>query len=84
MAEVPDHAAADVERGDMDDGLRAALSQLPPRMRAALVFRYFYDLDVADTADALGCSEGTVKSQTARALERLRAVIGQNPSFALR
>jgi RNA polymerase sigma-70 factor (sigma-E family) len=84
MAEVPDHAAAETVPGDLDDGLRAALSQLPPRMRAALVFRYFYDLDVADTADALGCSEGTVKSQTARALDRLRAVIGQNPSFALR
>ncbi|MFC7528871.1 SigE family RNA polymerase sigma factor [Actinoplanes sp. GCM10030250] len=84
MAEVPDRAAAEAVGGEVGEGLRAALSQLPPRMRAALVFRYFYDLDVADTADALGCSEGTVKSQTARALERLRTVIGQNPSFALR
>jgi DNA-directed RNA polymerase specialized sigma24 family protein len=48
-------------------------------MRAALVFRYFYDLDVADTADALGCTEGTVKSQTARALDRLRDVLGEYP-----
>jgi DNA-directed RNA polymerase specialized sigma24 family protein len=39
------------------------------------VFRYFYDLDVAETADALGCSQGTVKSQTARALDRLRAAL---------
>jgi RNA polymerase sigma-70 factor (sigma-E family) len=84
MAEVPDLAAAEPVSGEVGDGLRAALSQLPPRMRAALVFRYFYDLDVADTADALGCSPGTVKSQTARALERLRTVIGQNPSVALR
>jgi DNA-directed RNA polymerase specialized sigma24 family protein len=53
-------------------------------MRAALVFRYVYDLDVADTADALGCSEGTVKSQTSRALDRLRVVIGQNPTLAHR
>lgn len=83
MAEVPDRAAAEHITGDVSDGLRAALRELPPRMRAALVFRYFYDLDVADTADALGCSEGTVKSQTARALDRLRTVLGSNPSLAL-
>jgi RNA polymerase sigma-70 factor (sigma-E family) len=83
MADVPDLPAAEAAmHGELADGLRAALRQLPPRMRAALVFRYFYDLDVADTADALGCSEGTVKSQTARALDRLRAVLGQNPSLA--
>jgi RNA polymerase sigma factor (sigma-70 family) len=58
--------------------LRSALRELPPRMRAAVVFRYFYDLDVADTADALGCSVGTVKSQTARALDRLRSVLASN------
>jgi RNA polymerase sigma-70 factor (sigma-E family) len=82
MAEVPDRAAADHLNGDVSDGLRVALKELPPKMRAALVFRYFYDLDVADTADALGCSEGTVKSQTARALDKLRAVLGTNPSLA--
>jgi RNA polymerase sigma-70 factor (sigma-E family) len=82
MAEVPDRAAAEHVNGDVSDGLRVALKELPPKMRAALVFRYFYDLDVADTADALGCSEGTVKSQTARALDRLRAVLGTNPSLA--
>lgn len=84
MAELPERPAAETPGGDISDGLRAALTELPPRMRAALVFRYFYDLDVADTADALGCSEGTVKSQTARALDRLRAVLGANPSLALR
>ncbi|SDT62509.1 SigE family RNA polymerase sigma factor [Actinoplanes derwentensis] len=83
MAEVPDHVAVPHRDGDVSDGLRAALKELPPKMRAALVFRYFYDLDVADTADALGCSEGTVKSQTARALDRLRTVLGPNPSLAL-
>jgi len=73
---MPDAAPAGIDDGD-GDGLRTALRELPPRMRAALVFRYFYDLDVADTADALGCSEGTVKSQTARALDRLRDVLAQ-------
>jgi RNA polymerase sigma-70 factor (sigma-E family) len=84
VAELPERVATETATGVISDGLRAALTELPPRMRAALVFRYFYDLDVADTADALGCSEGTVKSQTARALDRLRTVIGENPSLALR
>ena len=53
-----------------------ALAQLPTRMRAAVVLRYFHDLSVAETADALGCTQGTVKSQTARALDRLRLVLG--------
>ncbi len=56
--------------------LNQALGQLPPRMRAALVLRYFHDLSVAETAEALGCTQGTVKSQTARALDRLRLVLG--------
>jgi RNA polymerase sigma-70 factor (sigma-E family) len=53
-------------------GLRA----VPPRQRAVLVLRYFEGLDVAGTAAALGCSEGTVKSQTAHGLTALRAALG--------
>ena len=64
------------------DALNAALGDLPPRMRAAIVYRYFHDLSVADTADALSCSQGTVKSQTARALERLRTVLDVTPPEA--
>jgi RNA polymerase sigma-70 factor (sigma-E family) len=52
--------------------LVAALGQLPPRQRATLVLRYFEDLSEVDTAAALGCSVGTVKSQTAKALSQLR------------
>lgn len=55
--------------------LLAATRQLPAGQRAVLVLRFFDDLSVADTAAALGCSTGTVKSQTSRALERLRAVL---------
>jgi RNA polymerase sigma-70 factor (sigma-E family) len=51
----------------------ALLAELPPRRRAVLVLRYFCDLSVEDTAAALDCTEGTVKSQTARALDTLRA-----------
>jgi RNA polymerase sigma-70 factor (sigma-E family) len=49
-----------------------ALAALPTRQRACVVLRYFDELSVDETAEALGCSAGTVKSQTMRALEKLR------------
>jgi RNA polymerase sigma-70 factor (sigma-E family) len=55
-----------------------ALAELPPRQRACVVLRYFDELSVDETADALGCSTGTVKSQTFRALDKLRL----NPALA--
>jgi RNA polymerase sigma-70 factor (sigma-E family) len=55
--------------------LRAALADLPPRQRAAVVLRHWVDLDVARAAEILGCSEGTVRSQTARGLDKLRSAL---------
>jgi RNA polymerase sigma factor (sigma-70 family) len=49
-----------------------AVRSLPPRQRAVIVLRYFDDVSEADTAAAMGCSVGTVKSQTAKALTALR------------
>jgi DNA-directed RNA polymerase specialized sigma24 family protein len=49
---------------------------LPPRQRAVLVLRYYCDLNVDQSAHALGCTPGTIKSQTAKALASLRRVIG--------
>ena len=59
---------------DRDELLRAT-RLLPPGERAVLVLRYFDDLSVEETAATLGCSTGTVKSQTARALARLRVAL---------
>jgi RNA polymerase sigma-70 factor (sigma-E family) len=54
-----------------------ALATLPPRGRAVVVLRYWEDLSVGQVADMLGCSTGNVKSLSARALAKLRAVLGE-------
>jgi RNA polymerase sigma-70 factor (sigma-E family) len=72
-AQLPEHLVADLT-GIVDerDAMWRALGQLPRRQRAVVVLRYFEDLTEAQTADILGCSVGTVKSQTAKALAKLR------------
>jgi RNA polymerase sigma-70 factor (sigma-E family) len=53
-----------------------ALHQLAPRQRAVVVLRHFLEYDVNGASRVLGCSEGTVKSQNAKALARLREILG--------
>lgn len=79
VAEVPEHA---VPSGEVTDpALWAALRALPARQRAVLVLRYYEDLDEQQTAAALGCSVGTVKSQAARARARLRQTLSGPAPF---
>ncbi|OLR90897.1 SigE family RNA polymerase sigma factor [Actinokineospora bangkokensis] len=77
--EVPETPAPEREVGERvatRSALLEGLAKVPPRQRAALVLRFLEGLDVAATAKAMRCSEGTVKSQTARGLEALREVLG--------
>jgi RNA polymerase sigma-70 factor, ECF subfamily len=80
VADLARQAQEESERPTDADGwepaqlrrLLAAIADLPPRQREAVALRYLRRLSIRDTAAALGCAEGTVKSTVAAALERLR------------
>jgi RNA polymerase sigma-70 factor (sigma-E family) len=76
LATVPALPAGEAGTIEIRGELFAALGALPQRQRLMLVLRYFADLSEVQTAEALGCSLGTVKSTTSRALERLREAAG--------
>ena len=65
------------DQGGVEDRmvLTRALAKVPPRQRAVLVLRYWEDLSIEETAKALRCTAGTVKSQTARGLEAMRDLV---------
>ena len=71
--ELPEADVAANEYDGAHDAVWAFVATLPPRQRAVIVLRYYEDLTEAQTADVLGCSVGTVKSQANRAMAALRA-----------
>jgi RNA polymerase sigma-70 factor (sigma-E family) len=73
-AALPERPGPRDEAGTVDRRvlMQRALARLTPRQRAVVVLRFYEDLSEADAAQALGCSVGTVKSQTSYALRRLR------------
>jgi RNA polymerase sigma-70 factor (sigma-E family) len=81
VPELPETSAGDQPDGlpaGLDaDRVKAALAALPAGMRAAVVLRHWLDLSVEETASLLGCTPGTVKSQTAKGAARLRELLTQ-------
>ena len=75
MGRTPDE---ELQNSEAMDGLEKAVHDLPPRQREAFMLRTFEDLDVAGTAVAMGCSEGSVKTHYSRAIHSLRKTLGEH------
>jgi RNA polymerase sigma factor (sigma-70 family) len=76
VEELPETSATPPAGVEDAVDVRRALAQLPPGQRAVVVLRYWEDLSVTETAQALGKSEGTIKSQAAKGLASLRRLLG--------
>jgi RNA polymerase sigma-70 factor (sigma-E family) len=77
LGTVPDQPGGDpMAQADLRESIRVAMRSLPPRQRAVIALRYFNDLTESQTAAALGCSVGTVKSHAAKAMAKLRVAPG--------
>lgn len=82
LSEYPDPTAMDPERASGVDqamqALEVALGALPGRQREAFLLRTLEGLDVAETAQAMGCSAGSVKTHYSRAVHSLRETLGEH------
>ena len=78
---LPDAGAATREYDGAHDAVWAFVATLPPRQRAVIVLRYYEELTEVETAELLGISVGTVKSQAHRALAALRTQVSAHPEI---
>jgi RNA polymerase sigma-70 factor (ECF subfamily) len=80
ISQAPSAEPQPVKRLELDEAMTAlekALGELPPRQRQAFLLRTLEGMDVAETAAAMGCSEGSVKTHYFRAVQALRAQLGE-------
>lgn len=78
LGDLPEPPPADAPGVEDRELLRAALAKVPPKQRAVLVLRFLCDLPVAEVADIVNCSVGTVKSQTSHGLANLRRLLADS------
>jgi RNA polymerase sigma-70 factor (ECF subfamily) len=72
---VVESPASLLERSQVLEIIEQEISRLPPRQREAFIMRYWEELDVAETAKVMGCSEGSVKTHCSRAAHTLAAAL---------
>ena len=73
-----DEPDTQVERSQTIAIIENALQKLPARQREAFILRYWEDMDVAETAMAMGCSQGSVKTHCSRAVRALAVILEKN------
>ena len=74
-ANVPASPVAQLEQAEVMAIIEEAVKALPERQREAFLLRYWEELDVSETAKAMGCSEGSVKTHCSRATHALAKVL---------